>query len=237
MYIYNAATCLKSTYLVADAVIVVDNQRWYAGRESSIRNNLTKINSQIAEPFYNLLCAGEEKKSKYIGAKVLDAGDIIQTLVGWTVIGHSKSHLSILRFLFERTRDFRKKVNENQKGMQAINEAISRLSVTCKTEDARRALYLVSAPAKEMNVDLIKELGIYLKDMATEAIIRSGDYPRERGSVDVSVILSELSDVAKVRNYFTQTIGLISTMKKRREGIESEYATIDGSFNDIPSLL
>jgi hypothetical protein len=27
----------------------------------------------IAEPFYNMLCAGEEKKSKYIGAKLLDA--------------------------------------------------------------------------------------------------------------------------------------------------------------------
>ncbi len=234
--IYNAATCLKSTYLVADAVILVDNQR-YVARESSIRSNLTKINALIAEPFYNLLCAGEEKKPQYIGAKLLDAGDIIQTLVGWTVIGYSKSYISLLKSLFQRTYNFRNKVAETQKGIQAIDEAISRLSIQCNTVDSRRALYLVSAPAKKMNVDLIKELGLHLKNLAPEAIIRSGDYPRERGSLDVSVILSELSDVPKIRNYFTKTLNLISTMQKRQEGIESERIGIDVTLKDIPSLL
>ncbi len=233
--VYNAATSLKSSYLVADAVILIDNQR-YIRKDSSLLNNLTKINSLIAEPFYNLLCAGEEKKSKYIGAKVLDAGDIIQTLVGWTVIGHSKSHLSFLRFLFEQTRDFRKKVDESQKGIQSMNEAISRLSVHSNPVDSRRALYLVSAPAKDMNMDLIKELGMHLKTLAPDSIIRSGDYPRDRGSLDVSVVLSELSDVGKIRDYFTKTISLISTIQKRQEGIEFD-TTFDGTLKDIPSLL
>ena len=234
--IYNAATCLKSTYLVADAIIIVDNQR-YISKESSIGANLTNINSQIAEPFFNLLCAGEEKKAKYIGAKLLDAGDIIQTLIGWTVIGYSTSNISLLRLLFQRTRDFRKKATETQKGIQAMDEAISRLSVKCNPADARRALYLVSAPAREMNVDLIKELGTHLKEKALDAVIRSGDYPRERGLLDVSLILSELSDVAKVRNYFTKTISLISTIKKRQEGIEIDHTAIEGTLKDIPSLL
>jgi len=234
--IYNAATCLKSTYLVADAVILVDNQR-YTSKESSIGSNLDKINTLIAKPFYNLLCAGEEKRTKYIGAKLLDAGDIIQTLVGWTVISYSESHISLLRFLFERTRDFRKKASETQRGTQAMDEAMGRLSLKCNPADAKRALYLVTAPAKEMSVDLIKELGIHLKNSAPGAIIRSGDYPRERGLLDVSVILSELSDVAKVRDYFTKTLSLISTMQKRQEGIESDRLGIDVSLKDIPSLL
>jgi cell division GTPase FtsZ len=233
--VYNAATSLKSSYLVADAIILVDNQR-YIRKDRSLLNNLSKINSLIAEPFYNLLCAGEEKKPKYIGAKVLDAGDIIQTLVGWTVIGHSKSHLSFLRFLFEQTRDFRKKVDENQKGIQSMDEAISRLSVHSNPVDSRRALYLVSAPAKDMNMDLIRELGVHLKTIAPDSIIRSGDYPRDRGSLDVSVVLSELSDVGKVRDYFTKTISLISTIQKRQEGIEFD-TTFDGTLKDIPSLL
>ena len=234
--IYNAATCLKSTYLVADAVILVDNQR-YISKESSIRSNLAKINAQIVRPFYNLLCAGEEKRSKYIGAKLLDAGDIIQTLVGWTVISYSESHISPLRFLFEGTRDFRKKASETQKGTKAVNEAISNFSVRCNPKDARRALYLISAPAEEMNMDLIRELGVYLKSVAPQAIIRSGDYPRESGTLDVSLILSELSDVAKVRNYFTKTLKLIATMKKRQAGIESDRLETDVSLKDIPSLL
>ena len=234
--IYNAATCLKSSYLVADAIILVDNQR-YISKESSITRNLAKINTIIAERFFNLLCAGEERKPKYVGAKLLDAGDIIQTLAGWTGISYSKSQISLLKFLLKPTYDFRKKATETQKGIQAMDEAISNLSVKCNPADARRALYLVSAPPKEMNIDLIKELGVYLKSIAPQAIIRSGDYPRERGSLDVTVILSELSDVAKIRNYFTKTIGLISTMKQRQAGIESERIGIDITIKDIPSLL
>jgi hypothetical protein len=150
-------------------------------------------------------------------------------------MGYSKSRISILKFLFERTLDFRKKVSDTQKGVQAMDEAMSRLSVKCNPADSKRALYLISAPPREMNVDLIKELGICLKNMAPEAVIRSGDYPRDRVSLDISVILSELSDVAKIRNYFTKTIGLISTIKKRQEGID--YTALDGTLKDIPSLL
>jgi len=234
--VYNAATCLKSSYLVSDAVFLVDNQR-YVMKDSPIRSNLAKINALIAEPFYNLLCAGEEKKHKYIGAKILDAGDIIQTLAGWTVIGYGKQQISFARQLFTRTRDFRNKASEAQKGTQAMDEAISGLSLKCNPIDTKRALYLVSAPAKEMNMDLIKELGTYLKNLAPEAIIRSGDYPRERSSLDVTVILSELSDVEKIRDYFTKTIGLIGTLKKRQEGIETKYKGIEVTLKDIPSLL
>jgi len=234
--IYNAATCLKSAYLVADAIFLVDNQR-YVMKDSSLRSNLSKINATIAAPFYNLLCAGEEKKHKYIGAKILDAGDIIQTVTGWTVIGYGKTQISFAKALFKRARDFRNKATEAQKGMQAMDEAITGLSLKCNPVDSKRALYLVSAPAKEMNMDLIKELGTYIKNLAPEAVIRSGDYPRERGSLDVTVILSELSDVERVRDYFTKTISLISTLKKRYEGVESKYKGIEITLKDIPSLL
>jgi len=234
--IYNVATCLKSTYLVADAVFLVDNQR-YVMKSSPIRTNLAKINSLITEPFYNLLCAGEEKKHKYIGAKILDAGDIIQTVTGWTVIGYGKSPVSSVKNLLKRTRDFRKKATETQKGTQTMDEAISGLSLKCNPIDSKRALYLVSAPAKEMNVDLIKELGTYLKNLAPEAIIRSGDYPRDGNSLDITVILSELSDAEKIRNYFAKTINLITTLKKRQEGVEVKYKGIEVTLKDIPSLL
>ena len=234
--IYNSATCLKSSYLVADAVFLVDNQR-YIMKDSSIISNLSNINRVIATPFYNLLCAGEEKKHKYIGAKMLDAGDIIQTVAGWTAIGYGKSPIPFTKHLFSRKSNFRDKAGESQKGIQAMDEAISGLSLKCNPLDSKRALYLVSAPAREMNVDLIKELGTYLKSLAPEATIRSGDYPREKGSLDVTIILSELSDVEKIRSYFTKTIGLISTLKKRHEGVESKYKGIEVTLKDIPSLL
>jgi cell division GTPase FtsZ len=234
--VFNVATCLKSCYSVADAVFLVDNQR-YVRKDSSIQTNVTKINSMIAEPFYNLLCAGEEKKSKYIGAKLLDAGDIIQTVVGWTVVGYGKTMAPLFKLPIELKTDFRKKGSEIQKGIQAMDEAISELSLKCNPADCRRALYLVSGPAKEMNMDMVKEIGDYMRDIAPEAIIRNGDYPRERGLVDVTVLLSELSDVEKVRDYYIRSTDLIPEFKKRQEETEDKLKALEDVSRDIPSLL
>jgi hypothetical protein len=118
-----------------------------------------------------------------------------------------------------------------------MDEALSGLSLKCNPLDSKRALYLISAPAKEMNMDLIKELGTYLKNLAPEAVIRSGDYPRDRSAFDITVILSELSDVEKVRNYFTKAIALIAALRKRQEGLESSHRRIEVTLRDIPSLL
>ncbi|MFH1651591.1 MAG: tubulin/FtsZ family protein [Chloroflexota bacterium] len=234
--IYNVATCLKSSYLMADAVFLVDNQR-YASKDTSIISNLHRINRSIVDPFYNILCAGEEKKHQFIGAKMLDAGDIIQTLVGWTTLGFGSSHITLLRSLFGKNRDFRNKATETQRGVQAMDEAISGLSLKCNPIDSKRALYLVSAASQDINVDLIKELGGYLKNMSPEAIIRSGDYPRDKNGLDVTLVLSELSDVEKVRGYFTKAISLIAALKKRQDGIVSTQRGIDLTIKDIPSLL
>jgi cell division GTPase FtsZ len=233
--VYNVATCLKSSYLVADAIFLIDNQR-YVMKDSPLTHNLNQINQTIVNPFFNLLCAGEEKKPQFIGAKILDAGDIIQTLVGWSALGHGQS-LPKSRGMFSGSRDFRDKASETQRGTHALDEAISNLSVKCNPLDSKRALYIVSAAAKEINVELVKELGTYIKNIAPEAIIRSGDYPREKGNLDVTLILSEMSDVEAVRSYFTKTIDLIAELKKRQEGIVNVQRGIDISIKDIPSLL
>jgi len=233
--IYNTAVCLKSSYLVADAIILVDNQR-YIDKSASIAENLAKINARIVEPFYNLLCAGEEVRPKYVGAKVLDAGDIIQTLVGWTVLSEGKSSLSRRKFPFEKRGHFRDKVTDTHKGAHAMDKALSELSLSCDTREARRALYLLSAPPQEMNMDIIKELGENLRSVAPEALIRSGDYPRPKGSMDVTVVLSELMAVRKVTNYFTKALELIATMKARR-GVHYAGRELEEIFSDIPVLL
>jgi len=230
--IYNAATCLKSAYLVADAIFLVNNQR-YISKNVSIRGNLARINALIAEPFYNLLCAGEETKPQYIGSRILDAGDIIQTLAGWTVIGYSKQQIGRMKNPF----DFRDKIAGDQRGAQVISNAITELSLRCNPADAGRGLYLISAPPKDMDMTLIRDIGTYLKHIAPEAIIRTGDYPREKSSMNITVILSELSGVSKIVDYFTQTIDLIATIKRRREGIEVEHRDLADAFKDIPSLL
>jgi len=234
--IYNTGTCLKSAYLAADAIFLVDNQR-YVRKNISIKNNLAKINYLAVKPFYNLLCAGEETNPKYIGSRVLDAGDIIQTLAGWSVIGYGKAPVPRVRLPFDNKLNFREKNIESQRGVQAMDEAMGELSLRCNPNDAKRALYLLTAPHEAMNMDLINGLSDSLKNMATEAIIRTGDYPRGKGSLEVTVILSELIGSRKVMDYFTKTISYISTTKRRRGSLEYEHRGIEEAFRDIPSLL
>lgn len=234
--VYNSATCLKSANSVADAIFLVDNQR-YVGKNSTLRNNLAEINRMIVEPFYNILCAGEEKKAKYVGSRLLDAGDIIQSIAGWTVLGFGQSPLPAFRFSFLRRRNFRDAATEVHRGIEAMDEAISELSFKCKPEDAARALYLVSAPGKEMNLSVVRELGEYLNRLAPDAIIRNGDYPREQNSLDVSVLLSEIRDVEKIRRYYLQVASILAVRDNRRKDIETKLGEMEDASRDVPSLV
>ena len=233
--VYNTAMCLKSTYLVADAIILIDNQR-YVKKDSPAGNNLAVINARAVEPFYNLLCAGEERNKKYIGARTLDAGDIIQTLAGWTVIGEGKSPIPRRIPLLGPKRDFRAKMDETSKAAHAMDQALGELSLTCDPKNAGRALYLVTAPPKEMHMEIIKQLGDNLSTVAPDALIRSGDYPRQKRSLYVTLVLSEISSVRKITNYFTRAIDLISVIKAKR-GVEYSSRKLAETFADIPLLL
>ena len=232
--VYNTATCLKSAYLVADAVFLVDNQR-YISKDSSIQANLARVNAMIVEPFYNLLCAGEETKSQYIGSKVLDAGDIIQTLSGWTILGYGRSKLPFFR-VFSTKSNFRDKNRESHRGMKAMNDAIGELSLKCDPSNARRALYLLTTEPREMSMSLFDQMGHSLKSVATDAIIRSGDYPRGKGELDITLILSDLVNVRKVAECFTKALNFISS-RKRWGDLKYKHGVIEEALGDIPSLL
>lgn len=234
--LYNTAVCLKSAYSVADAVILVDNQR-YVRKDFSLQNNLLKINELIVEPFFNLLCAGEEKKPKHIGARMLDAGDIMQTLNGWTAIGYGKSLLPLITLPTDWSRNFRKKSTKTHKGLEAMDEAISDLTIGCNLHEAYRALYLLSAPAKEMSMDLVKELGDHMRSVAPQAVIRGGDYPREKGALDVTVILSEFSDVERVRDFYNKSASLVKELEERQKAKISKSVLTEEAGKDVPTVL
>jgi hypothetical protein len=88
-----------------------------------------------------------------------------------------------------------------------------------------------------MNMDMVKDLGDWLRELAPNAIIRNGDYPRERGSLDITLILSELSDVEKVRKYYTESTDLVPVIKQRQKEVAAKLQGIEEAAKDIPSLL
>ncbi len=53
----------------------------------------------------------------------------------------------------------------------------------------------------------------------------------------MTVLLSELSDVEKVRDYYLKSTDLIPEFKKRQEETEDKLRELDEVAKDIPSLL
>jgi len=222
--VYNAATCLKSTYENVDAVFLADNQR-YVRKDASLINNMERINRFIVEPFYDLLCAGEVTKRKYVGARTIDAGDLIASLEGWTAIGIGRTELPAFRFPWEiRKKHFRDKAVESFRGSQALDATLSDLSVSCNPKDAAKAVYLMSGPAREMNMDMVKGVSDYISEMAPGAVVRGGDFPGEKHFVDITLILSHLSFVPKIKDFYERAT---EYGEEHKEQIEETHRRIE----------
>ncbi len=98
-----------------------------------VRGEYPEINRKIVEPFYNLRCAGAEKRKPHIGAKLLDAGDIMQTLGGWTVMGSGRIDLPVtLGSILPG--NMGKSSSGTSNGIRAMDEAIGELSWLCRPE-------------------------------------------------------------------------------------------------------
>ena len=132
---------------------------------------------------------------------------------------------------------FRKKGKETLRGLEAMDQAISELSVGCNPSDAGKALYLVSAPAREMNVAMIRELGDIMRGMAQDAVLRNGDYPRGKSELTVTVILSQLRDVARVKEIYRNVTASAALIKKKQKEAEEKIRELDRAAEGVPSLL
>ena len=153
------------------------------------------------------------------------------------MLGYGVSQLSSIRPPFEWRRNYMKKSTETHKGIQAMDEAISNLSLGCSPANAASALYLLSAPSKEMNMDLVKELGDYLSEIAPEAIIRYGDYPRGGSTLKITVIMSQLNAVDKVKDFYNKMPYLIQDRDERQDKNEARLKELADAAVGVPSLF
>jgi cell division GTPase FtsZ len=233
---YNTATCLKSTYDIVDAVFLADNQR-YLRKDASLMSNLDRINRMIAEPFYDLMCAGEVTRAKYVGSRTIDGGDIIASLEGWTTIGLGRTELPSFRFPWEiRKKTFREKALESFRGTQALDATISDLSLTCDPKDAGKAIYIISGPERELNMDMVKSISDYIKELAPNALIRGGDFPGERHFVDVALILSQLSFVPRIADLYEQATQYAKEHEGQLKQTKKRIQSLADLGKDLPTL-
>jgi len=234
--VFNTATCLKSIYDVVDAVFLADNQR-YVRKDASLINNIEKINRSIAMPFYDLLCAGEVTKHKHVGARTIDAGDLIATIEGWTALGLGRTDLPTLRFPWEiKKKHFREKAVESFRGSQALDASLSDLSINCDPKDSSKIIYAISGPPKEMNMDMVKSISEYLKEIAPNALIRGGDFPGEKHFIDVTLVLSQLSSVPKIEMFYQKALQYATDNKVQIQEIQNKIQSLTDLGKGLPSL-
>ncbi|MBN1368928.1 MAG: cell division protein FtsZ [Dehalococcoidaceae bacterium] len=234
--VYNSALCLKATSSIADAVFLVDNQR-FVRKDHSLKGNISGINRLIAEPFLNPLSAGEEKRRGNIGARLLDAGDIIQTLEGWSALSYGVVKIPFIPLPWDYSPNFRKRGSSVHRGIEAMDQALSEMSIDFNPEEAYNGLFLISAPHRELNMDLVKELGDHLRAFAPQAVIRNGDYPRNKASIDITVILSKIACVPRVSQIYAKASKLPKVQEKRAEDRRVKTDLTEEAGRDVPSLL
>ena len=235
--VYNSALCLKSVYDTVDAVFLADNQR-YVRKDASLMNNMEKINRQIVEPFYDLMCAGEATKGKHVGSRTVDGGDIIASLEGWTALGIGRSELPTLRFPWEiKKKSFHEKAVESFRGTEAMDATLSELSITCDPRNAGKAVYIISGPAKELNMDMVKSVSDYIRELAPTALLRGGDFPGESHFIDITLIFSQLSFVPKIKEYYEKATTWAQEHKGQVEEIKKRIVALADVGRDLPSLV
>ncbi|MBA7504699.1 Tubulin-like protein CetZ [subsurface metagenome] len=235
--VYNTATCLKSIYDVVDAVFLADNQR-YVRKDMSLVNNMDRINRQIAEPFYDLLCAGEVTKGKFVGSRTVDAGDVIASIEGWTTVGIGRTVLPSLRFPWEiNKKKFRDKALESFRGTRAMDATLHELSIDCDPRDAGKALYIIAGPSRELNMDMVKNVSTYIKELSPNATIRGGDFPAEKHFIDVAVIFSQLSFVPRIRDFYEQATAYAAEYGGQLMETKKRIDELSVLSKDLPNLL
>ncbi|MFC1980551.1 hypothetical protein ACFLVS_06940 [Chloroflexota bacterium] len=232
--VVNTATCLKTVNQVADAVFVLDNERFGRGSVSLARN-LEVVNQQMVRNFFDLFCAGEEGRQKFVGSTVVDAGDIKQSLESISTIGRGEATLPI--FHRWKKNHYKESSNGAISLVGALSQAINNLCLNVGAEDARTILALLCAPQDIINLNAVTEISNHLQQRAPKAEIRIADYPRRAREISITLVLSTLTSVGRTENIYLKATELLNKRKALIEEVDSSIKRVEELCAGIPILV
>lgn len=200
----NAVECLYELLKIVDGIILFDNNLWR--REDLPLEQTYKImNYWLIKPLPLLLGAGEATRDR-VGIKVVDAGDIINSWKGISVLGYSELKVrtwvdKLLPFLKRR----RSSIDELSPTLRTStllkNAAASGLSCKCNLSEAQKGLMLLAGPRNEINIEGYSLARKWLEDSIATEQVRGGDYPLDGDSMLHGVlVLSGFDDLARLKD-------------------------------------
>ena len=251
----NTATCLKRVMdnSSADAVFLVDNQKFVRGNQTMTYNYET-MNRKIADSFMDILCVGGETDRRYIG-EVLDANDVIRILRGPTAIGIShttipKKQTSLLgrfRSAAPKSNHFSVAKNQIERAQNVLHQALGELSIDCELwesgeahYDAQNVLGLFSGPADEATEEIVEMMDNTLAERVPGAGRRKGTYPgRVSDTISFTVIISNIGEgsaMDRIETFFTDATRMLGEVQHKREGREKQWESASKAAAKLPNL-
>lgn len=231
--VVNTATCLKTIDQLADAVFVLDNERF--GRGSlSLSRNFEVVNQEMVKNFFDLFCAGEEGKQKFVGSNVVDAGDIKQSLFGISTIG--RGEIALPTFHRWKKSHYKESTQGSVSLVGALNKAINNLCLKAQIEDARTILVLLCAPKDIINLNAVTEIANHLKQCAPRSELRIADYPRRGGEISLTLVLSTLTSLDRTESLYLRATDLLNNRQALVEELNSRMMRVEEIRANIPPL-
>ena len=224
---FNAARSMLALKEAADSLIIFDNESWK--REgASMAESCLHMNLMMVKPFGYLLGAGESETGSKIGVKVVDAGDIINTFGGFSVLGYSEKEVQTGFSLFNKKSSM-DRLDKSTLCYSVIRSAASpgNLTARCNMRDAEKALMLVSGPPESLDREGIEMGRKLLEDAVWGTEVRGGDYPIPRSkNLAGIVLLSGLVNLPRVKEILKKGAAIqteVNNKSKRRRIDLSNY--------------
>jgi cell division GTPase FtsZ len=230
--VINTATCVNTVTRYADATFLFDNE-FHRKMGTSLMDNIADINEELALNFYDLCCAGEEKKTKYVGSKVIDAGDIKQSLEGLSVIGRGEVKLPMFRW---QKGTYRQEIKDNSQVFTALRQAETNLGLGVDLQHARKILVLITSPKDYLTTNVMEEIFGYLQRKAPNAVVRIGDYPRRDREVSATLIVSQLVKISRLERLFLQADSILKKQEQVSLQTDAEIELMRELNRKIPTL-
>jgi len=83
---------------------------------------------------------------------------------------------------------------------------------------------------------MIKSVSDYVKEIAPNAVIRGGDFPGEKHFIDVTLILSQLSFVPKIKDLYETAVKYGQEHKGQIEETQKRIQALADLGKALPSL-
>jgi cell division GTPase FtsZ len=117
-----------------------------------------------------------------------------------------------------------------------LGQAINSLTLKANIEDAARILVLISAPKDVTTLSVLSEISNSVQEKSPKAVLRIGDYPRRGKEISVSIILSQLTAVARMEGLFLQAELLLKNQEKIEEETAQKVKLMHQTSSNIPPL-